>query len=104
MTNDQIQMTNKIPITNDKSHSFVICAWSFVICMWSLVILVSPAFAEVAIETAVSRSVLPVGDQLVLDIIVANADGRVEQPRIGSIEGFTSYSQGHSQELSIING
>ena len=62
------------------------------------------AFAEVAIETSVSRSVLPVGDQLTLDIIISNANGRIEQPKIGSIDGFTSYSQGRSQELSIVNG
>ncbi len=63
-----------------------------------------PAYAEVSIETSVDRSALPVGEQLVLDIIISNADGRIEQPKIGSIEGFTSYSQGHSQEFSIING
>ncbi len=62
------------------------------------------AFADVAIETSVSRSQLPVGEQLVLDIIISNADGRIEQPSISSIDGFMSYSQGHSQELSIING
>lgn len=63
-----------------------------------------PAFADVAIETSVSRSVLPVGEQLILDIIISNADGRIEQPKINSIEGFTSYSQGRSQELTIVNG
>ena len=63
----------------------------------------SVASAEVSIETSVSRSQIPIGEQLVLDIIVSNANGRIEQPRINSIEGFTSYSQGHSQELSIIN-
>jgi len=62
------------------------------------------AFADVAIETSVSRSQLPIGEQLVLDIIISNADGRIEQPSISSIDGFISYSQGHSQELSIING
>ena len=62
------------------------------------------AFADVAIETSVSRSQLPIGEQLVLDIIISNADGRIEPPSISSIDGFISYSQGHSQELSIING
>jgi hypothetical protein len=71
----------------------------------ALFILGVPAvFAEVSIETSVNRSALPVGEQLVLDIIVSNAEGRIEQPKIGSLEGFTSYSQGHSQEFSIING
>jgi len=62
------------------------------------------AQADVSIETAVSRSRLPVGEQLVLDIIISDAAGRIEQPRISSIDGFTAYSQGHSQEFSLING
>ena len=62
------------------------------------------AYADVAIETSVSRSQVPVGDQLTLDIIISNANGRIEQPKIDSVEGFTSYSQGRSQELSIVNG
>jgi hypothetical protein len=66
--------------------------------------LAAPALAEVAIETSVSRSVIPVGEQLTLDIIVSNAEGRIEAPEISSIEGFTSYSQGRSQEFTIING
>ena len=66
--------------------------------------LTASALADVAIETSVSRSQLPVGEQLVLDIVISNADGRIEQPSIGSIDGFISYSQGHSQEISIING
>ncbi len=60
--------------------------------------------AEVTIETSVSRSRVPVGGELTLDIIVNNADGQILRPTISSIEGFSSYSQGHSQELSIING
>ena len=70
----------------------------------TLFVFSTAAFAEVAIETSVSRSVLPVGEQLVLDIIISNANGRIEQPMIGPIDGFTSYSQGRSQELSIVNG
>lgn len=81
----------------------------FILLMrWSVgvVLLASAAtaWADVAIETSVSRSRLPVGEQLVLDIIISDADGRIEPPSISSIDGFTSYSQGHSQELSIING
>lgn len=74
------------------------------VLIFALVLLCTAARADVSIETAVSRSRLPVGEQLVLDIIISDANGRIEQPRISSIEGFTSYSQGHSQELSIING
>lgn len=62
------------------------------------------AFAEVSIETSVSRSQLAVGEELTLDIIVSNADGSISQPTLPPIQGFSSYSQGHSQEISIING
>ena len=62
------------------------------------------SFAEVSIETSVDRSVVPVGEQIELDVIVSNADGRISQPTISSVDGFTSYSQGHSQEFSMING
>lgn len=64
----------------------------------------SSAFAEVSIETSVSRSQLAVGEELTLEIIIANADGSISQPKLPSIDGFSSYSQGHSQEISIING
>ncbi len=62
------------------------------------------AFAEVAIETSVSRSRLSVGEELALDIIITNAQGNISHPTLTSIDGFSSYSQGRSQEISIING
>ena len=62
------------------------------------------AFAEVAIETAVSRSRLAVGEELQLDIIITNAEGKINTPAVSSIDGFTSYSQGRSQEIQIVNG
>ncbi len=64
----------------------------------------SAAFAEVAIETAVSRSRLAVGEELQLDIIITNAEGKINTPVVSSIDGFTSYSQGRSQEIQIVNG
>lgn len=70
----------------------------------ALINFVSSAWADVAIEASVDRSRLPVGEQLVYAIVVSNANGKIEQPQIGAIDGFTAYSQGHSQELSIING
>lgn len=62
------------------------------------------AFAEVAIETSVSRSRLAVGEELQLDIIITNAEGKISTPVVSSIDGFTSYSQGRSQEIQIANG
>ncbi len=64
----------------------------------------NPAFAEVAIETSVSRSRVAVGEELQLDLIITNAEGKISTPNISSIQGFTSYSQGRSQEIQIING
>lgn len=64
----------------------------------------SASFADVAIETSVSRSRLAVGEELTLDIIITNAQGDISRPTINSIDGFSSYSQGRSQEISIING
>ncbi len=62
------------------------------------------AWAEVSIETSVSRSRLAIGEELSYEIIVLNAEGNISNPMIGSINGFNSYSQGRSQEISIVNG
>lgn len=65
----------------------------------------APVFAaEVSIETSVSRTAVPVGEQVNLDIIVSNAAGKITPPSIGTLDGFTAYSEGHSQEINIING
>ncbi|MBI3316168.1 MAG: BatD family protein, partial [Candidatus Omnitrophica bacterium] len=61
-------------------------------------------WAEVAIETSVDRARVAVGEELTLDIIITNAEGPISKPVISQIEGFASYSQGHSQELTIVNG
>ena len=71
---------------------------------FALAFLYPNAFAEVAIETSVSRSRLAVGEELTLDVIVSNAEGEISKPAIRSIEGFNCYSQGRSQEISVING
>lgn len=81
--------------------SFLILFFSGI---WLLVSGISTVHAQVAIETSVSRSRVPLGEELTLDIIISNADGKILLPKISSIEGFTSYSQGHSQEISILNG
>ncbi len=78
-------------------------ALPFLSLFFSLLFIVD-ASAAVSIETSVSRSRVSVGEQLILDITVTDADGQISKPVISSIEGFSSYSQGHSQEISIING
>ncbi len=77
---------------------------TFFICAVFILSFSVPAFAEVSIETNVSRTRLSVGEDLTLDIVISNADGSVSQPKVSSIEGFSSFSQGHSQEISFING
>lgn len=74
--------------------------------IWVFILIFSSAtaFAQVAIETAVSRSRLAIGEELQLDIIITNAEGKISTPVVSSIEGFTSYSQGRSQEIQIVNG
>ncbi|MBI3251962.1 MAG: protein BatD [Candidatus Omnitrophica bacterium] len=76
------------------------------VLLFTLSILIIPAnaFAEVAIETSVSRSRVSVGEELTLDITITNAQGKISRPVISSVDGFTSYSQSHSQEISIVNG
>lgn len=69
------------------------------LCLFS-----ASAFAEVAIETSLSRSTVAVGEEVVLDFIVTNADGPISRPTFPPLDGFTSYSQGHSQEINIVNG
>ena len=62
------------------------------------------AHADVSIESSVSRARLGIGEELTYDIIVTNAQGRISKPNFTQIEGFSSYSQGQSQEISIVNG
>ena len=74
------------------------------ILLFCSIFIAASAFAEVAIETSISRSCLSLGDETTLDIIISNADGPISKPKISSIQGFSSYSQGSSQEISFING
>ena len=62
------------------------------------------AESNLSIETSVSRSRVEIGGQVTMDLVVSNASGKIESPELGSIDGFTTYSQGHSQEISVING
>lgn len=62
------------------------------------------AESDLSIETSVSASRVELGGQITLDIIISNAPGKIASPTIGTLDGFTAYSQGHSQEISIVNG
>ena len=76
----------------------------FSLFIFLLTVATTAAYADVSIETSVSRSVVGVGEELTLDIIISNANGQISKPDFPALDGFTSYSQGHSQQLSIING
>jgi len=64
----------------------------------------APARADVQIEASVSRASAAIGEEIVLDFIVTNASGSVSKPVFPPLDGFTSYSQGHSQEIAFVNG
>lgn len=64
----------------------------------------SAALADVAIEVSVSRYRLAVGEDLVLDISITDAQGKISEPNINAIDGFSSYSAERSQEITIVNG
>lgn len=69
-----------------------------------LTLLITPVFAQALIETSVSSSRVAVGQQFTLDIIVSEAQGQISTPKFPPLDGFNSYSQGRSQEITIVNG
>ncbi len=69
-----------------------------------LLFITPAAFADVSIETSVSNAHVQVGEELTLDIVISNANGAIQKPVFPPLDGFTAYSQGHAQEISIING
>ncbi len=64
------------------------------------------AWADVSpsIEISVSESRVPIGGQITMDLVISNAPGKISNPSLGNVDGFMAYSQGHSQEISIVNG
>jgi hypothetical protein len=63
-----------------------------------------PAFAEVNIEASVNPAKVAVGDPVELTIAVTGASGGIKAPKLPELKGFRSYSQGHSEEFSFVNG
>ncbi len=62
------------------------------------------ADASPSIEISVSESRVPLGGQITMDLVITNAPGKISKPALGTVDGFMTYSQGHSQEISIVNG
>src|SRR3989338_8144130 len=62
-------------------------------------------FAEdISISSDVDRQELSIDEQLTLTIIVSGNVSDIPQPQITGLTGFTAYSAGRSQNISIING
>lgn len=72
--------------------------------LFLLLFISSKAYAEVSVEASVSSDKVAVGEEITFDITITNASGSISQPAFSSIDGFSSYSQGHSQEITMING
>ncbi|MCG3176780.1 MAG: hypothetical protein MOGMAGMI_01744 [Candidatus Omnitrophica bacterium] len=70
----------------------------------ALCLSVSAAFAEISIETSVNRSRAAVGEEVVLDIIIYNAQGRVQLGEISAAPDVSNFSRSHRQEITFING
>lgn len=63
----------------------------------------APVLADIGIETSINPSRGTVGEPLTLSIVV-NGSSSVKPPRLPNFANFRSYSQGHSQEISFVNG
>ncbi|MBU0758854.1 MAG: BatD family protein [Candidatus Omnitrophica bacterium] len=59
---------------------------------------------DVSISASVDRQEISLDDQLTLTITVNGNISNMPQPKIPVMNGFTAYSSGRSQNISIING
>ncbi|MBU1888081.1 MAG: BatD family protein, partial [Candidatus Omnitrophica bacterium] len=59
---------------------------------------------EISISASVDRQEISLDDQLTLTITVNGNVSNIPQPGIPAMNGFTAYSSGRSQNISIING
>jgi len=69
-----------------------------------LLFLTVASYAEIGIETSIQPSRIRLGDTARLTIIVSGAGDSVRPPQLPKLANFTTYSQGHSQEITFING
>ncbi|MDP2920912.1 MAG: BatD family protein [Candidatus Omnitrophota bacterium] len=59
---------------------------------------------DISISADVDKRELTLDDQVTLTVTVSGSVSNIPQPEIPEIKGFTAYSSGRSQNLSIING
>ncbi|MFC1620858.1 BatD family protein [Candidatus Omnitrophota bacterium] len=66
---------------------------------------VSVCYAQdISISANVDKQEITLDDQIILNIVVSGSISNIPQPTIPSLDGFTAYSSGRSQNVSIING
>jgi hypothetical protein len=59
---------------------------------------------DISISADVDRQEIAMDEQVTLTITVSGSVSNIPQPSIPSLDGFTAYSSGRSQNISIING
>jgi hypothetical protein len=79
---------------------FTITAFVISYLLYSL----QPLFADVGIEATLQPTRISVGQPATLTITVSGANDKVSPPELPKLPNFRSYSQGRSQEITIING
>jgi len=72
-----------------------------------IVLFFIPAYAhaqQLSLQASVDKNTLSLDEQLRLEVIVSGDVSNIPQPKLPDLGGFTAYSSGRSQSLSIING
>ena len=65
----------------------------------------SISFAEdISISSNVDKNNIALDEQITLTVTVTGNISNIPKPQIPDLEGFSSYSAGRSQSISIING
>jgi hypothetical protein len=64
----------------------------------------SAVWAEINIEASVNPARVAVGEPVELSISITGASSGIKTPKLPELKDFRSYSQGHSEEFSFING
>lgn len=59
---------------------------------------------DIAISADIDRRQIALDEQLTLSVTVTGSISNIPQPQIPDLGGFTAYSSGRSQNISIING
>ncbi len=59
---------------------------------------------QLTIQSSIDKNTLSLDDQLTLRVVVSGSVSNVPKPAIPELKGFTSYSSGRSQNVSIVNG